>query len=77
MITIGVSKWYQEYMDYDEDGDNMEDWKLSATQVLDKLLNINKGDVPTDCDCGDGNGVLKEHCDCDDEQAESFRKKNQ
>jgi hypothetical protein len=48
MITIGVSKWYQEYMDYDEDGDNMEDWKLSATQVMDKLLNINKGDVPTE-----------------------------
>lgn len=42
MITIGVSKWYQEYMEYDEDGDNMEDWKLSATQVMDKLLNINK-----------------------------------
>jgi hypothetical protein len=42
MITIGVSKWYQEYMDYDEDGDNMEDCKLCATQVMDKLLNINK-----------------------------------
>ena len=45
MITIGVSKWYQEYMDFDDEGCDKEWWenlKVCATQVMDKLLNINK-----------------------------------
>ena len=47
IITIGVSKWYQDYMDYndyedEEDKNWFEGLKVCATQVMDKLLNINK-----------------------------------
>ena len=47
MIAISVSKWYQDYMDYNdyedkEDKNWFEGLKVCATQVLDKLLNINK-----------------------------------